>query len=62
MYFLFYLFSIEFQFQSCVKMNTFLLILGATILVLGLIGCQLKTYRKKHPNAELLMRIYQMIA
>jgi hypothetical protein len=42
-------------------MNTLLFILGAVILVAVLMGCQLKMYRTKHPNAALLMRFYQMI-
>jgi hypothetical protein len=42
-------------------MNTFLLILSAVVLVSGLIICQLKAFRKKHPKAEMLADLYQMI-
>jgi hypothetical protein len=42
-------------------MNAILLVLGAAILVLGLIICRLKMFRKKRPNAEVLVRFYQMI-
>jgi len=43
------------------KMNTFLLILGASIFILVLLIWQFKTIGKKHPNAEMLVRFYQMI-
>ena len=43
-------------------MNTFFLILGAAVVVLGLIICQLKAFRKKHPHAEMLADLYQIIA
>jgi hypothetical protein len=42
-------------------MNTFLLVSGAAVLVFALIICQLKVFREKHPNAEMLARLYQMI-
>jgi hypothetical protein len=42
-------------------MNIFILVVGAAILVLGLIIFQLRMFGKKHPNAEMLMRLYQMI-
>jgi hypothetical protein len=42
-------------------MNTFLFAVAAAILVLGLIICQLRMLDKKHPNAEMLARFYQMI-
>jgi hypothetical protein len=43
------------------KMTTFLFAVSSAILVLGLIICQLRMFDKKHPNAEMLARIYQMI-
>jgi hypothetical protein len=42
-------------------MNTFLLILGAATFVSVIMLCQLKAFKKKHPNAKLLIRVYQMI-
>jgi hypothetical protein len=42
-------------------MNAFLFVLGAAGLVSVLIICQLKTFRKKHPNAEMLARFYHII-
>jgi hypothetical protein len=43
-------------------MKTFiLLVIGAAILVLGLIVWHLRLLAKRHPNAEMLARFYQMI-
>jgi hypothetical protein len=43
-------------------MKTFiLLVIGAAILVLGLIVWHLRLFAKRHPNAEMLARFYQMI-
>jgi hypothetical protein len=42
-------------------MKTFLWVFAVVVLVAVLINYQLKTFRKKHPNAEMLMRFYQMI-
>jgi len=44
------------------EMYTFLFVSVAAILVVILIACQLKAFKTKHPNAEMLMRFYQMIA
>jgi hypothetical protein len=42
-------------------MKPFILVIGAAILVLGLIICQLKMLGKKQPNTEMLTRFYLMI-
>jgi hypothetical protein len=43
-------------------MKSFLLVFGAAIFVFGAIICQLITFKKIHPNAEMLMRFYRMIS
>jgi hypothetical protein len=48
--------------QQMNHMHAYLFISGAAIFALGLIILRLKVFRKKHPNAEMLIRLYQMIA
>jgi len=41
--------------------TSILFVIGAAILVLVLIVWQLRLFDKKHPNAEMLIRFYQII-
>ena len=43
-------------------MNAYFLVFGAAILAVMLMIFQLKAFGKNHPNAELLLRFYQIIA
>jgi hypothetical protein len=44
--------------RECV-MISILFITGATLAVVALIACQLKAFKEKHPNAELLAKAYK---
>jgi hypothetical protein len=48
--------------QQMIPIHAYLFISSAAIFALGLIIWQLTVFRKKHPNAEMLIRLYQMIA